>query len=132
MKNLPLIIFLSLLVFCIVYAFLPDSFSSINSKYESIFKNDLYEKTDAFVQSLETTYESYGINGSRDHTVLTNDSLYSIHPVGRLINVKIQKVVDDEEYENLRKDLETHYKDDIRVNSVYICGGGTVMIDCRH
>jgi len=49
-----------------------------------------------------------------------------------LINVKILKVVEDEEYEDLKEDLKSHYKGDKRVNDVYICQGGTVMIDCRN
>lgn len=95
-------------------------------------KKELYTETDAFVQSLETTYESYGLLGGTDHSITTSDGLYTISPIGRLINVKILKVVSDEEYEKLRKSLERHYKNDTRVNDVYICGGGTVMIDCRN
>jgi hypothetical protein len=99
-------------------------FTSCNSHKE------LYEKTDYFVESLQTTYESYGIFSDDFET--TEDGLYTIHPIGRLINVKIQKEVDDKEYEKLRKDLEKHYKDNYHVNKVYICNGGTVMIDCRN
>lgn len=40
--------------------------------------------------------------GGSDHSKTTTDSLYTITPIGRLINVKIQKVVDDEEYDSLR------------------------------
>lgn len=95
-------------------------------------KKELYEITDKFVLSLETTYESYGVLGGSNHSETTTDGLYTITPIGRLINVKIQKVVDDEEYEKLRSDLEKHYKSDARVNKVYICEAGTVMIDCRN
>jgi len=95
-------------------------------------KKELYKETDAFVQSLVTTYESYGILGGTEHSKTTSDGLYTITPVGRLINVKIQKVVTDDEYEKLRNDLEKHYKNDVRVNKVYICQAGTVMIDCRN
>ncbi len=94
-------------------------------------KSELFKETDAFVESLQTTYESYGVLGGSEHSKTTSDGLYSIHPVGRLINVKIQKVASSEEYEELRKDLEEHYKDNSKVNKVYICGAGTVMIDCR-
>lgn len=93
-------------------------------------KKELFKETDVFVQSLETTYESYGIFGGA--AITTSDGLYTITPIGRLINVKIQKAVSDDEYEELREDLEEHYKDDVRVNKVYICQGGTVMIDCRN
>ena len=95
-------------------------------------KKELYKETDAFVQSLDTTYESYGLFGGTDHSITTSDGLYTISPIGRLINVKIQKVVSDDEYEKLRKDLEQHYKNDTRVNDVYICQAGTIMIDCRN
>lgn len=95
-------------------------------------KRELYIETDALVQSLETTYESYGLLGGKDHSKTTSDGLYTITPIGRLINVKIQKVVGDEEYESLRKSLEKHYKNDSRVNKVYINQGGTIMIDCRN
>lgn len=95
-------------------------------------KKELYKETDAFVQLLETTYQSYGTLGGMKHSKTTSDGLYTITPIGRLINVKIQKVVDDDVYEKLRKDLEKHYKNDKRVNSVYINNGGTVMIDCRN
>jgi hypothetical protein len=95
-------------------------------------KSELFKETDTFVESLQTTYESYGLLGGSEHSKTTSDGLYSINPVGRLINVKILKVATSEEYEELRKDLEEHYKADSKVNKVYICGGGTVMIDCRN
>ncbi len=95
-------------------------------------KDELFKETDAFVQSLQTDYSSYGLLGGSEHSKTTTDGLYSITPIGRLINVKVLKAVSNEEYEDLRKDLEGHYKDDSRVNKVYISEGGTVMIDCRN
>ena len=95
-------------------------------------KNKLYEHTDYFVESLNTTYESYGLLSGADHTRYTDNWDYKIMPIGRLINVRIEEVVDDKEYEQLKKDLEKHYKNDNRVNQVYVCGGGTIMIDCRN
>ena len=95
-------------------------------------KKELYEITDKFVLSLETTYESYGTLGGLEFSESTSDELYKVTPIGRLINVKIQKYVPDEEYEKLRKSLEKHYKNDSRVNKVYINQGGTIMIDCRN
>ena len=94
-------------------------------------KKELYKETDAFVESLHTTFESYGMNGLK-YAKTTSDGLYTIMPMGRLINVKIEKVVEDKVYEDLRKDLEKHYHNDSRVNKVYINQGGTVMIDCRN
>jgi hypothetical protein len=98
----------------------------------STSKSELFKKTDAFVESLQTTYQSYGLLGGTEHATTTSDGLYTVTPVGRLINVKIQKPVSSDEYEELQKALEKHYKGDSRVNSVYICGAGTVMIDCRN
>ena len=94
-------------------------------------KSELFKETDSFVHSLQTKYESYGIFGNK-YSKTTSDGLYTISPIGRLVNVKIQKVASSEEYEDLKKDLEDHYKDDHRVNSVYICQAGTIMIDCRN
>lgn len=94
-------------------------------------KSELYKETDSFVQSLQTEYESYGISPEK-YSKTTSDGLYTISPIGRLINVKIQKVVSSEEYEELKKDLEKHYQDDSRINSIYICQAGTIMIDCRN
>lgn len=95
-------------------------------------KKELYSVTDSFVESLETTYNSYGILGGKEHIKLTSDGLYQVMPVGRLINVKILKVVGDDVYKELEKDLENHYKNDKRVNDVYINNAGTIMIDCRN
>lgn len=91
----------------------------------------LYEITDIFVEKLSTTYESYGIFGGLDDTRYTEDKDYKVTPMGRLINVRIEHVADDAEYEDLREALESHYNGDTRVNQVYRCQGGTIMIDCR-
>ena len=102
-------------------------FGSCSNQYKN-----LYEHTDYFVESLETTYNSYGLLGGLDHQKITEDSLYQITPMGRLINVKILEVVEFSEYEDLKEKLKDHYEKDTRVNDVYICNGGTVMIDCRN
>jgi len=60
------------------------------------------------------------------------DGMYQITPIGRLVNVKILANVPSSDYENLKEELKQHYKNDFRVRDVYICGGGTVMIDCRN
>lgn len=95
-------------------------------------KKELYALTDSFVESLNTTYNSYGILDAKEHSKTTTDSLYQVMPLGRLINVKILKPVDDENYKELEKDLKHHYKDDKRVNDVYISQAGTIMVDCRN
>lgn len=94
-------------------------------------EKELYKETDAFVESLQTTFESYGMDGL-EYAKTTSDGLYTVMPMGRLINVKIEKAVEDMVYEELRKDLEKHYKNDTRVNNVYINKVGTIMIDCRN
>lgn len=91
---------------------------------------ELYEITDKYVESLYTTYDSYGMLGG--DSKYTEDGEYKVHPTGRLINVRIERVASEEEYEKLKDNLLKHYKGNSRVNSVYICGGGTVMIDCRN
>nr|WP_315152325.1 hypothetical protein [uncultured Flavobacterium sp.] len=95
-------------------------------------KNELFKETDSFVESLQTTYESYGILGGSEFAKTTSDGLYTITPVGRLINVKIQKVAESGEYEELKQDLKDHYEGNVKVNDVYICNAGTIMIDCRN
>lgn len=95
-------------------------------------KNELFKETDSFVKSLQTEYKSYGIFGGTKYSKTTSDGLYTISPIGRLINVKIEKVVGPEEYQNLKKDLQDHYQGDPRINSVYVCQAGTIMIDCRN
>lgn len=94
--------------------------------------NELYKETDAFVELLNTTQESYGMFNISENSKVTSDGIYAISPVGRLINVKILNPVDGIEYENLKEDLKNHYEGDPRVNDVYICGAGTIMIDCRN
>ncbi|WP_291403422.1 hypothetical protein [Daejeonella sp.] len=95
-------------------------------------KKELYNLTDSFVESLQTDYDSYGILDAKDHSKLTNDGLYQVMPLGRLINVKILNPVDEEAYKELQEDLKHHYKNDKRVNDVYMNTVGTIMIDCRN
>ena len=93
---------------------------------------NLYKLTDYFVNSLITKYERYGILGATKYLKLTEDGKYQVFPLGRLINVKIMKVANDDEYENLRKNLECHYKNILTVKKVYRCKAKTLIIDCRH
>lgn len=95
-------------------------------------RSNLFEITDRFVESLQTTYESYGLLGGTEHATLTEDGKYQVMPTGRLINVKIMEVASDEDYEELKKDLQKHYKNNSNVNDVYRCQAGTLMIDCRN
>ena len=67
-------------------------------------KSDLYEITDDFVESLNTTYVRYGITDFESNMRVTPDGYYQVFPVGRLINVKILEVVEDEAYEDLKEE----------------------------
>ncbi len=95
-------------------------------------KRELYKQVDYFVEQLDTTQERYDILGTHRATVVCDDRVYSVTPVGRLINIKIDGYVPDTEYEDLRTSLEKHYQGDIRVNEVYVTKLGTVVVDCRH
>lgn len=100
-----------------------------------VFSNEyeeVYQHTDYFVGELETNYYSYGAIGGMEYKKTTQDNRYQILPIGRLINVKILEEAPFSEYEKLRDKLESHYRNDSRVNRVYICNAGTVMIDCRN
>jgi hypothetical protein len=113
MKKIIYIILISFLVSC------------------SPSKKELFELTDSFVESLNSSYDSYGILGGTEHMKTSTDGQYQVIPVGRLINVKILKPVTDDVYKDLEEDLASHYKNDKRVNDVYINNAGTIMIDCR-
>lgn len=112
-----------LIILCVLTAFI---FSSCDNKKE------LYKQVDYFVTELDTHYEHYDAFGKHRVNVVCGETKYSVTPIGRLINVKIEDYVPDSEYEKLRISLEKHYKGDSRVNQVYICQAGTVMVDCRN
>ena len=99
---------------------------------DNIKYGELFSITDEFVEKLETTYQSYGLLGGMEYTKYTRDNEYKVFPMGRLINVRIEHYADDDEYESLRKALESHYSGDRRVNEVYRNKAGTIMIDCRN
>ncbi len=94
-------------------------------------KSELFSLTDTFVKSLETDFDSYGMLGGQKYAKTTSDGFYTVMPVGRLINVKINKAVTNKEYADLKDDFKSHYKNDKRVNDIYLNNGGTIMIDCR-
>lgn len=93
---------------------------------------ELCEITDYFVDQLSTKYESYGIAGGFDHVRFTRDRRYKVTPIGRMINVRIEKSMPRSSYNELRRNLSKYYKNNRRVNSVYINKAGTIMIDCRN
>ena len=110
----------------ILFSIIAILFGCDNIKYRG-----LYNITDEFVEELQTTYESYGLLGGMEHEKYTKDGEYKVLPIGRLINVRIERIATDDEYESLRKALESHYSNNPRVNQVYRSKGGTLMIDCR-
>ena len=95
-------------------------------------KQELYKITDSFIESLDTTYDSYGILGADKHKKITSDGYYQVVPIGRLINVKILEPVEDEVYKKLSESLKRRYRNDGRVNDVFVNNAGTITIDCRN
>ncbi len=68
----------------------------------------------------------------KDYVRYTKDNEYKVTPIGRMINVRIERYAEMEEYEDLRDALKSHYSNDSRVHDVFINELGTVMIDCRN
>ena len=95
-------------------------------------KKELYTNIEYFIEKLDTEYKSYGVLGGMDESKTTQEGAFRIMPVGRLINVRIEHAASDAEYESLLKDLKSHFKKDKRVNDVYRCKAGTLMVDCRN
>ena len=95
-------------------------------------KKELYTNIEFVIEKLDTEYQSYGVLSAMDESKTTQEGTYKIMPIGRLINVRIEHEASDAEYENLLKDLKSHYKKDKRVNDVYRCKAGTLMVDCRN
>ena len=62
----------------------------------------------------------------------TKNGEFQITPIGRLINVKRLDYTTDKEYEELKTIIKKHYKNNWKVKDVFICGYGTIMIDCRN
>ena len=93
---------------------------------------ELYEETDDFVESLTMRgVYSYGITGPLRYERFTSNGNYKIAPLGRLVNVRIEKQHDRSDYEFLVGKLRKRYKNNPKVKNVYISRGGTLMIDCR-
>lgn len=112
--------------------------SSINSScskdptYEEIIEEQyatVFKETDYFIDMLDKIYEHYDALGSK--STKTSDGKYTVTPMGRLIIVKINSVVDNKTYEELKKALETHYRNNPKVIDCFVNNGGTVTIDCR-
>ena len=95
--------------------------------------SELIEITDFFVESLDTKVIHYGRGPKAyENKRETSDRFYRVVPLGRLINVKIQEKVSDEVYFELQEELQEYYKNDKRVNGVYVNKAGTINVDCRN
>lgn len=106
------------------------AFTLTLSSCNEIKHKELFKITDKVVESLYTEYESYGMFGGKEE--YTSDREYKVMPIGRLVNVRIEREATDKEYEDLLEDLQSHYKGNRHVNQVYRCQAGTLMIDCRN
>lgn len=100
-----------------------------DSSQEDPSKKELFRLTDKYVRLLDTLYDSFGINGN--HTEKTNDGMYQVSGVGRLVIIKIMRYAPTSEYEKLEHELDRRYKDDRRVYDVFLNNGGTITVDCR-
>lgn len=96
--------------------------------YELVFFS-LFSLTDKYVEGLDSRYEHYGLLNNKPE--LTSSEFFQVMPMVRLINVKIMHSSSDLEYEILKYVLKFHYLGNKKVNDVYRCQAGTLMIDCR-
>lgn len=90
--------------------------------------SDLYKVTDDIISSID---EGGGYNIWQVNSKITEDKKYIIIPIGKLIIVKINNYVENEEYEKLKIKIERRYKNNKIVKNVFINGHGTITIDCR-
>ncbi len=90
----------------------------------------LFSKTDHFVDMLDTVYEHYDAFGSK--AADSSDGKYRVTPMGRLIVVKKNSSINSVSYSQIEDALTKHYKNNSKVNDVFLNNGGTVTIDCRN
>lgn len=120
-----------IVVACIIVFVIIGAMAYYYSPVSPFKYRELFGITDRYVESLYTTYESYGMLSDREE--YTRDRKYRVMPLGRLINVRIESYdADESDYKALLYDLQDHYRGDSRVNEVYQCRAGTLMIDCRN
>lgn len=89
----------------------------------------LFAETDHFIGMLDTVYERYDAFGKK--ATDTRDGKFTVTPIGRLIIVKKKALASDITYSQVQAELEIHYKNERKVNDVFLNNGGTVTIDCR-
>lgn len=93
---------------------------------------DVTKQVEFFVNELDKVYEHYDAYGRHKTDVFSEGKCFSITPIGRLIIVKINDVVPDTYYIDVKDKIKEKYKNDKRVNDVFINNGGTITIDCRN
>lgn len=89
---------------------------------------NLYKITDEIISSID---EGSRYSIWQDNSEVTEEDKYTIIPIGKLIIIKINDYVSNEEYEKLKIKIERRYKNNKTVKNVFINGHGTITIDCR-
>lgn len=123
-----LFILMSLLVSCISVVSMTSCSKDHDDDYDSNYAA-LFAKTDYFIDMLDEVYEHYDAFGSE--ATETSDGKFTVTPMGRLIIVKKNSYATDITYTDVKEALEEHYRNNRKVNEIYINNGGTITIDCR-
>ena len=97
---------------------------TISSVFNPVNK-EIFEISDKMISECH-----YGLFGD---SKFTKDGKYRVTRIGRLYVIRIENFDEstDENYNKILKAAKNHYKNSSLVNSVYICNGGTVVLDCR-
>ena len=123
-----MLVLMSLIISCITIFSLSSCSKDDDDDFEDNF-SALFAKTDYFIDMLDVVYEHYDAFGSK--ATETSDGKFTVTPIGRLIVVKKKSYVTDVTYTDVAVALKNHYRNNYKVNEVYINNGGTVTIDCR-
>lgn len=107
-----------------------------NKQNTSIIKKEKYaevlNQVDTFVYELDKNYDHYDLYGKHKKDVSSDNKSFSVTPMGRVIIVKVNDVVPDSYYNDVKDNIKKKYENDNRVNDVFINNGGTITIDCRN
>lgn len=117
-----------MLMYMCVIGLTTTSCSSDDEEQDSF--SSLFSQTDYFIGMLDTVYEHYDAFGL--HAKDSSDGKYTITPIGRLIVVKKKTQAGDVSYSEIKEALTSHYKNNSKVEKVFLNNGGTVTIDCRN
>lgn len=114
-------------------------------KYSQVF-----EKVNYFVEQLNTIYDHYDAYGKYAETVYMDTIRVTITPHMRIIcvtlgqydcnayqwadelSILIERAHYACESKKLVEALKEHYKDDTRINDIFINGNNYITIDCRY